>query len=82
MYYYYIDDEEITRVTTSGDFLQAFGWSQKCDCRCDVPCCLEKKRVEISYVGLVHTALPTNTNFQLTFLLIRLLEALFEDLPV
>ena len=52
------------------------------DIKCYVLCCLEKKRVEISYVGLVHTALPTNTNFQLTFLLIRLLEALFEDLPV
>ena len=34
------------------------------------------------YVGFAHTALPTNTNFKITFLLTRLLEALYEDLPV
>ena len=34
------------------------------------------------YVGLAHTALPSNTNFRLTFLLTRLQEALYEDLPV
>ena len=34
------------------------------------------------YVGLAHTAPPTNTNFRLTFLLTRLQEALYEDLPV
>ena len=34
------------------------------------------------YVGLARTAPPTNTNFRLTFLLTRLQEALYEDLPV
>ena len=34
------------------------------------------------YVGMAHPAPPTNTNFQITFLLSRLLEALYEDLPV
>ena len=34
------------------------------------------------YVGLARTAAPTNTNFRLTFLLTRLQEALYEDLPV
>ena len=34
------------------------------------------------YVGLAHTAPPTNTNFRLTFLLTRFQEALYEDLPV
>ena len=34
------------------------------------------------YVGLAHIAPPTNINFWITFLLIRLLEALYEDLPV
>ena len=34
------------------------------------------------YVGLAHTAPPTNTNFQLIFLLTRLQEAFYEDLPV
>ena len=34
------------------------------------------------YVGLARTAPPTNTNFRLTFLLTRLLEALYEDLAV
>ena len=34
------------------------------------------------YVGLAHTALPTNANFRLTFLLTRLQEALCEDLSV
>ena len=33
------------------------------------------------YVAMAHTAPPTNTNFQITFLLTRLLEALYEDLP-
>ena len=33
-------------------------------------------------VGLACTAPPTNTNFWLTFLLTRPLEALYEDLPV
>ena len=32
------------------------------------------------YVGLEHTAQPTNTIFRLTFLLTRLQEALYEDL--
>ena len=35
-----------------------------------------------SDVGLARTAPPTNTNFRLTFLLTRLQEALYEDLPV
>ena len=34
------------------------------------------------YVGLAHTVPPTNTNFWLTFLLTRLEEALYDDLPV
>ena len=34
------------------------------------------------YVGLAHDVSPTNTNFQLTFLLTRLQEALYEDLDV
>ena len=33
------------------------------------------------YVGLAHTAPPTNTNFRLTFLLPRLQEALYGDIP-
>ena len=34
------------------------------------------------YVGLARAVSPTNTNFQLTFLLTRLQEALYEDLVV
>ena len=34
------------------------------------------------YVGMAHTALPTNTNFRITFQLILLLEALYEDLHI
>ena len=34
------------------------------------------------YVGLARALSPTNTNFRLTFLLIRLQEALYEDLAV
>ena len=34
------------------------------------------------YVGLARAVPPTNTNFLLTFLLARLEEALYEDLPV
>ena len=34
------------------------------------------------YVGLARAVSPTNTNFQLTFLLTRLQEALYEDLAV
>ena len=34
------------------------------------------------YVGLARAASPTNTNFRLIFLLTRLQEALYEDLPV
>ena len=34
------------------------------------------------YLGLVHTAPPTNTNFRLTFLLTPFQEALYEDIPV
>ena len=34
------------------------------------------------YVGLARAVPPTNTNFRLTFLLARLEEALYEDLPV
>ena len=34
------------------------------------------------YVGLTRAVSPTNTNFRLTFLLTRLLEALYEDLAV
>ena len=34
------------------------------------------------YVGKAHPAPPINTNFQITFLLTQLLEALYEDLPV
>ena len=34
------------------------------------------------YVGLAHVVSPTYTNFRLTFLLTRLQEALYEDLPV
>ena len=37
--------------------------------------------VSMLYVGLAHTTPPTNTNFRLTFLLTRLLEALYEDIP-
>ena len=36
----------------------------------------------VLYVGLAHTAPPTNANFRLTFLLPRLQEALYEDLAV
>ena len=34
------------------------------------------------YVGLARAVPPTNTNFRLTFLLTRLQDALYEDLPV
>ena len=34
------------------------------------------------YVGLARAVPPTNTNFRLTFLLIQLQVALYEDLPV
>ena len=34
------------------------------------------------YVGLARAVSPTNTNFRLTFLLIRVEEALYEDLAV
>ena len=34
------------------------------------------------YVGLARAVPPNNTNFRLTFLLTRLQEALYEDLPV
>ena len=34
------------------------------------------------YVGLAHAVPPTKTNFRLTFLITRLQEALYEDLPV
>ena len=34
------------------------------------------------YVGLARAVSPTNTNFRLTFLLTRIQEALYEDLPV
>ena len=34
------------------------------------------------YVGLAHQAPPTNTNFQITFLLAQLQEALYEYLAV
>ena len=34
------------------------------------------------YVGLAHAVPPTNTNLQLTFLLTKLQEALYDDLPV
>ena len=34
------------------------------------------------YVGLACTAPPTNINFRLTFILTRLQEALYEDLPL
>ena len=34
------------------------------------------------YVEMAHTAPPTNTNFLLTFLVTRLLQALYEDFPV
>ena len=34
------------------------------------------------YVGLARAVPPTNTNFRLIFLLTRLQEALYEDLPV
>ena len=34
------------------------------------------------YVGLARAVPPANTNFRLTFLLTRLQEALYEDLPV
>ena len=34
------------------------------------------------YVGLARTAPPTNTNFRLSFVLTRLQEALYEDLPI
>ena len=40
------------------------------------------QRVSTLYVELARTAPPTNTNFRLTFLLTRLQEALYEDLPV
>ena len=33
------------------------------------------------YIGLVHTAPPTNTNIRITFLLTHLLDALYEDWP-
>ena len=33
------------------------------------------------YVGLARAVPPTNTNFRLTYLLTRLQEALYEDLP-
>ena len=34
------------------------------------------------FVGLAFTAPPTNTNFRLTFLVTRIQEALYEDLPL
>ena len=34
------------------------------------------------YVGMAHPAPPTNTNFQISFLLTQLREAFYEDLPV
>ena len=34
------------------------------------------------YVGLARVVPPTNTNFRLTFLLTRIQEAPYEDLPV
>ena len=34
------------------------------------------------YLGLARAVPPTNTNFRLTFLLTRLQEALYEDIPV
>ena len=34
------------------------------------------------YVGLARAVSPSNTNFRLTFLLIRLQEALYEDISV
>ena len=34
------------------------------------------------YVGMAHQAPPTNTNFQIVFLLTRLPKALYDDLPV
>ena len=34
------------------------------------------------YVGLAHAVSSTKTNFRLTFLLTRLQEAFYEDLPV
>ena len=50
-------------------------------CDCNIREC-----VSTLYVGLAHTAPPTapptNTNFWLTFLLTRLQQALYEDLPV
>ena len=41
MYYYNIDDEEITRIMTSGDLLQAFEWSQ--NVTVDIKCNVQKK---------------------------------------
>ena len=34
------------------------------------------------YVGLARVVPPTNTNFRFTFLLTRIQEALYEDIPV
>ena len=41
-----------------------------------------REYVSTLYVGLARTVPPTNTNFWLSFLLTRLQEALYEDLPV
>ena len=41
-----------------------------------------RERSSTLYVGLARAVPPTNTNFRLTFLLTRLQEALYEDLPV
>ena len=40
------------------------------------------QRVRTLYVTMAHPASPTNTHFQMTFLLTQLLEALYEGLPV
>ena len=44
--------------------------------------CLHRECYRTLYVGIAHTAPPTNTNFRLTFLLTRFQEVLYEDLHV
>ena len=44
--------------------------------------CVIRECSSTPYIGLARAVPPTNTNFWLTFLLIRLQEALYEDLAV
>ena len=49
---------------------------------CDLFITIIRECCSTHYVGLAHTAPRTNTNIRIIFLLTRLLEALYEDVPV